>query len=238
MERGRNTWEKDPESKNEFGLPDGHDWKYLLGCDLGYDDPFAIVVCAYAETSDTLYQVYDYKEANLTVSDIAKTIFGVKAMFGEFEVMVGDRGGLGKMVLAELSERYELHIEAAEKSEKRDYIELLNSDMVEGRIKIKIDSELAQEMAYLVWDRHGQKEDRSCANHVCDSFLYSWRYSFHNFSRPRIAVPKTGSAEYWERKMDEDRQKVYERKRRAKSADYFESLSNAHTGDTDYGSTW
>jgi hypothetical protein len=234
MERGRNTWERDPESKNPHGLPDEHEWVYLMGCDLGYDDPFALVVCAYSETCDTLFQVYDYKQANMTVSDIARVISEVKAFFGDFEAMVGDRGGLGKMVLAELSERYELHIEAAEKAEKRDYIELLNSDMIEGRIKILIDSELAQEMAYLVWDRHGQKEDRSCANHVCDSFLYTWRYSFHNFSREKKRVALPNSPEFWAEKTREDREKAYERKRNAKKLDYFQTLETSAVDDLGY----
>jgi hypothetical protein len=223
----RHTWAKDPESRNEFGLPDEHEWKYLMGCDLGYDDPFALVVVAYSETCDTLYQVYDYKEAHLTVGDVARVIKDTQAIFGEFEIMVGDRGGLGKMVLAELSERHELHIEAAEKTEKRDYIELLNSDMIEGRVKILEDSELAQEMCYLVWDEHGQKEDRSCANHVCDSFLYTWRYSFHNFSRALKTPPVNGTPGYWEEKMKQAREAVYERKRREKSVDYFQALETS-----------
>jgi len=234
----RNGWEKDPESKHEFGLPEEHDWKYLLGCDLGYDDPFAIVVVAYSETCDTLYQVYDYKQAGLTVSDIARVIRDTKSIFGEFDVMVGDRGGLGKMVLAELSERYELHIEPAEKTEKRDYIELLNSDMIEGRIKILEDSELAQEMCYLVWDEHGQKEDRACANHVCDSFLYTWRYSFHNFSRPLKKPPAPNSQEFWAEKMRADRERIYERKRKAKNTNYFEGLAAKVVDDLGYEDTW
>ena len=230
----RNTWEQDPDSENKYGLPEGHDWKYLMGCDLGYDDPFAIVVVAYAETCGTMYQVYDYKESNLSVSSIAKVISETRAMFGDFEVMVGDRGGLGKMVLAELSERYELHIEAAEKTEKRDYIELLNSDMIEGRIRVLADSELATEMCYLVWDAHREKEDKSCANHVCDSFLYTWRYSFHNFSRPHERKARPGSPEYWEEKLKLEKEKVYARKRRQENMDYFQELDNTLVDDMAY----
>ncbi len=234
----RNGWRKDPESKNEFGLPDEHDWKYLMGCDLGYDDPFALVVVAYSETCPTMYQIYDYKQAQLTVGDIARVVKDTEAMFGEFEVRVGDRGGLGKMVLAELSERHGVHIEAAEKSEKRDYIELLNSDMVEGRIKILEESELAQEMCYLVWDSHGQKEDRACANHVCDSFLYTWRYSFHNFSRPTLKLPRPGSNEYWDEKMKADREAIYERKRKDRDGAGFVDLEKGIIDNLGYEDSW
>jgi hypothetical protein len=238
FEPARNIWEKDPESRNEFGLPDDHQWKYLMGCDLGYDDPFALVVVAYAETSDTLYQVYDFKQASMTVGDVARVISETQKIFGEFEVMVGDRGGLGKMVLAELSERYELHIEAAEKAEKRDYIELLNSDMVEGRIKILEDSELAQEMSFLVWDSHGQKEDRACANHVCDSFLYTWRYSFHNFSRAIKRPPPPNSRAYWDAKMEEEREAIYDRRKRQESVDYFQEMEGQVANDLAFDDPW
>lgn len=234
----RDLWEKNLEAKNEFGLPDEHDWVYLMGCDLGYDDPFALVVVAYSETCPTMYQVYDYKQSQLTVSDVARVISDTKKIFGDFEVMVGDRGGLGKMVLAELSERYELHIEAAEKAEKRDYIELLNSDMIEGRIKVLADSELAQEMNYLVWDSHGQKEDRACANHVCDSFLYTWRYSYHNFSRGRIDPPKPGSKSYWDEKIQAEKEKAYERKRRDKHQGYFQLMAKEVVNDLGYEDPW
>jgi hypothetical protein len=99
--------------------------------------------------------------------------------------------------------------------------------MIEGRVKILEDSELAQEMCYLVWDEHGQKEDRSCANHVCDSFLYTWRYSFHNFSRALKTPPVNGTPGYWEEKMKQAREAVYERKRREKSVDYFQALGTS-----------
>ena len=174
----------------------------------------------------------------MTVGDVARVISETKKIFGEFEVMVGDRGGLGKMVLAELSERYELHIEAAEKAEKRDYIELLNSDMMEGRIKILEDSELAQEMSFLVWDSHGQKEDRACANHVCDSFLYTWRYSFHNFSRALKRPPPPNSRAYWDEKMKEEREAIYDRKKRQRSVDYFQTLESQAVDDLAFEDPW
>jgi len=234
----KHAWEPSENPNNDFGLPEGHEWKYLMGCDLGYDDPFAIVVVAYAESCDTLYQVYDYKEAHLTVSDIARVIRETQSIFGEFEAMVGDRGGLGKMVLAELSERYELHIEAADKTEKRDYIELLNSDMIEGRIRILEDSELAQEMNYLVWDEHGQREDRACANHVCDSFLYTWRYSYHNFARPTKKAPIHGSKEYWAERMKEERDRVLEKRAEEEGRDYFQTLEVSVVDEMAYEDSW
>jgi hypothetical protein len=221
-----NTWARDPDSENKWGLPSGHEWKYILGCDLGYDDPFSIVVAAFSPTCNTFYQVYDYKEAGCNVSDIARIIKRVREEFGEFEIMVGDRGGLGKMVLAELAERHDLFIEAAEKTEKRDYIELLNSDMSEGNVKILEDSGLVEEMSVLVWkDGSREKEDPACSNHICDAFLYIWRYSYHNFARPLEKPPVPGSIEFWEKKLQEEKQAIYARKRKSRELDGFQRLT-------------
>ncbi len=230
----KNSWVFDDQSENKWGLPEEHDWKYLMGCDLGYDDPFALVVVAYSETCAQLYQVYDYAQSAMTVSDIARLIKAVEKEFGEFEIMVGDRGGLGKMVLAELSEQWGVHIEPAEKTEKRDYIELLNSDLIDGRIMVLQDGGLAEEMNYLVWDASREKEDRSCMNHICDAFLYTWRYSYHNFSRPKTTMPSEGSIAWFDKQMEEAKRKIYERKARDRELDGFQRLADDILDDTAY----
>ena len=50
--------------------------------------------------------------------------------------MVGDAAGLGKLVIETLNKRHALPLQAAEKREKFDHIELLNADFHAGRIKI------------------------------------------------------------------------------------------------------
>jgi hypothetical protein len=148
-------------------LPEGHTWKFIMGMDLGFDDDFALQVAAYSETCDEFYHVYDYAEPELTIPAIAAKMKDVIEIFGEFEIMIGDRGGLGKTILATLDEQYGLHVEPAEKQEKRDHIELLNADLISGKCKILSGSGLAQEMLFLQWDETGRNEDKSCANHRC-----------------------------------------------------------------------
>ena len=33
--------------RGQHGLPEGHDWRFICGMDLGFEDDFAIVVAAY-----------------------------------------------------------------------------------------------------------------------------------------------------------------------------------------------
>lgn len=216
----RNVWEPDEESKNEFGLPAGHDWEFVLGCDFGWEDPFAIVVSAFSWTHPVMHEVFSYKEKHMHVADIARKIAEVTDMFGEFSGMVGDSGGMGKMVIEELNSVYGISIDAAEKTQKRDYIELLNSDLVEARIKVRPQSELTDEWSALVWkDGDKESENKSFSNHLSDSFLYSWRYCYHHFFKDRIIKPKFGTPEFWRDKSLGDIDAALDKRRRAKMED-------------------
>lgn len=152
----------------EGGLPDGHEWKYLLGCDFGFEDPFALVVAAYSETCPVLYHVWDYKQPHLTVQDMAKAIKATHDKFGSFDAMVADAGGLGKTLVATLGEQYGYNFIAADKKEKHDHIELLNSDLISAKVKLNPDSHLVSEMRILQWKDSAKKaEDPMLDNHCC-----------------------------------------------------------------------
>lgn len=234
-----NTWQPDPDSDNEWGLPSGHEWQFILGCDFGWEDPFALVVSAFSDTHPDMFQVFDFKERHMHVADIARKIEEVQEEFGEFSAMVGDSGGMGKMVIEELGSMYGIDMEAAEKTQKRDYIELVNSDLVEGRIKVKADSGISDEWTALLWKDGDKgerdKENKSCANHLADSFLYSWRYCYHHFFQDRVIQPEQGTPAYWEMISAQEIEKALARRRRERmdEGDYFGSVEKEF-GDIDW----
>jgi len=188
---------------NEYDgeLPEGHTWQYLLGLDLGYNDSTAIVVAAFSDTHPEMYQVYEYKAPELTFDQIEKQVRRVQKKFPELNAMIADTGGLGKTIVESLKERG-LGFEAAEKRDKLDHIELVNSDLRGGKIKLLPDSSLAAEMKLLQWtDSTYRKENKSTDNHCCDAFLYLIRYAYHNFWEPAIVPAEEGTPEYhtaWE----------------------------------------
>lgn len=238
---GKNDWEPDPNSDNPFGLPAGHEWLYLCGMDLGFDDDFALVVGAYSETCPEFYHVYTYKQPQLTVSDVAAKFREVEEVFGTFEAVVGDRGGLGKMIFAELSDKYGIEIEAAEKTEKKTYIELINSDLHEGRIKIIPDSELAFEMQLAQWDEYRRNIDKNCADHAIDAFVYLWRYSYHHFHRERTLKPEPGTREYANMVAEEERRAAMARKKKERElmGSFEDHLwENFRMGEVEEDSDW
>jgi hypothetical protein len=216
----RNGWTPDRESKGAHGLPEGHDWKFVLGMDLGYDDDHTFEVAAYSETHPDLFHIYDYAEPQMIVPDIAAKIRELEADFGEFDSIVGDRGGLGKAILATLEEQYGIHVEPADKMEKRDHIELLNGDLISKRVHILKGSGLANEMKVLVWDETGKKEDKRSPNHRCDGFLYLWRHVYHHYSKARVRDVEAGTVEWYAKLEAQSFERSVERYRRRKAGHF------------------
>ena len=160
------------------------------------------------------------------VPEIASVIKKAQDMFGEFEVMVGDYGGLGKTIMETLAGHYGLNVIPAEKKEKFDHIELLNSDLLSKKAMILHNSGLMQEMETLQWDHTGLKEHHSCENHCCDAFLYLWRHSYH-YLREKIKEKVVfGTRQYWKDKDEEDFQKAVRDK---------QTESSKGVDDNDYG---
>ena len=75
-----NAW--DPEKVGPFQLaklPGNHtDWSYVYGMDLGYKDPFALVILAYrsSDPTRTLYQIYEFQRPKLYAKPIAELLKG------------------------------------------------------------------------------------------------------------------------------------------------------------------
>ncbi len=215
----RNDYEPLQETDNEWGLPSGHEWKFICGVDLGYDDDFALQVAAYSDSCTEFYQVFEFNEPRMNIAEIARKIREVEAQFGEFETIVGDRGSLGKQIFATLDEVYGVHILASDKQEKRDHIELLNSEMLESACFVKKGSVLSTQMMFVQWDETGKKEDKGHPNHATDAFLYLWRYAYHHHARHKKSAPTPGSIEWSMMMQEEEVKRVLDMRRRRAQMD-------------------
>lgn len=227
---GKVTWIPDRTKNNPLGLPrDGGHWSLVMGLDFGYEDDCAIVLSAWSDQLQELRQVYDWKSPHLTIDQFAKEILLTIEQFGQPDVIIGDKGALGKMIVETINARHSLGILPAEKKDKYDHIEFLNSDIIAGRVKIIQGSELDHEMSALQWDLEKDKkllirtgklrEDPSCPNHLCDAFLYSWRYCYHHWSRkPETGIEK-GTPEWWRNKEKEELEKYKARLARESNND-------------------
>ena len=229
---GKCFWTPERTRDNPCGLSKPLDqWRLIMGLDFGYEDMNAIVVAAYSEHTRELRHVYDFKKNHMTIDEFGEEIQRTVDLYGQPDIIVGDKGSLGGVLyIQELNSRYGLSIIEAEKREKTDHIELLNSDFYAGRVSIIFGSDLDHELCGLQWDlskeskavltRKGRlKEDPNCANHLCDAFLYLWRYCYHYWAEPLVDTKlEKGSAEWYR----ERERKSIDRLRSSRDNDNYE----------------
>jgi len=192
-------------------LPQG-EYRYVLGVDLGYSpDPSAFVLMAYRPHDPTLYVVDAYKRTEMIASDVAERIRYYLKDHSPCTVVI-DAGGGGKQVAEEIRQRYNLPVLAAEKQGKNGFIELMNSDLRKGSIKVVGDSAkaLVEEWQSLIWDDREpgreRKEHPEYDNHAVDSALYAWRWAYNYASRPKVVKPPIHSeaaVEQWAERESE-----------------------------------
>lgn len=177
----------------------GDTWRYVLGVDLGYDDPTAFVVVAYGEHDKTLYVLEATKEEGLDVTSVAERIKGIESRYDISRTIVDNAN---KQAVEEMKRRHSLALHPADKTGKADFIELMNGDFISGFIKLLPDAKpLAEEYAELIWDDKSEKrqEHPNCANHCTDAALYAWRYCYPYLSEARKKPgPRAGSTEWHE----------------------------------------
>ncbi len=237
---GRCDWlpDKVPESeRNEFGLPAKHQWRYLLGLDLGWADEAAFVVAAWSDTEPSIHYIHVEKHSFMTVQDIVNKTNALERKYGRFYARIADTGGLGKTIIESLAQDFGIRFEAARKQDKQDFIKLMNSDQHAGRIKVHPQSPLADEWRLLQWsfkDGERKTEDKGCANHAADAALYLWRHAYHHFARSIEEKALPGSQQWWNERERAEEQKYREellaKKKAGQQSRFRELLASRATG--------
>lgn len=175
-------------------------WVHTVAVDFGMVDESAWVVLASHPHSQDIYVVAAFKRANLLPEQAAEITRGLVERYNPY-VLVGDAGGLGKPYVEAYNRRFNTSLQmlAAEKTEKRAFIELLNGDLRTSRLRILISAcqELCSEIEILPWEDPALRlrEHPAYANHACDALLYGWRHHhayLHRAPPPR-AVPDEAS---------------------------------------------
>lgn len=202
----RNTYELTPETQpwDPPGTPDkARQWTHVLGWDIGFDDAMALVVWAWRNHDETLYEAASWSENGN--EGRVNVIAQIKEYQKRFNIirMVADTQGGGKLHVEGVQAREGLVFEAAKKSEKYAHVLLMNDDLLTGRIKCIEGGELAQCLSTLPkdpdWEPETGKpptEDPSFPNHVSDAGLYAWRWAQAYLAEQREPEePKPGTPE-------------------------------------------
>lgn len=180
-------------AKNAFTeLPEG-DYSYALGVDIGFTDSTAIVVAAVRAGHPEVYIVEAWKREGLIPSAVAAHVARFIEQYKPLRVVV-DEGGAGKGYAEEMRQRYNIPCEAAEKSKKRAFQEIVGGDLKAGVVKVdpwKCGA-LLDEIAILQWRADKLAEDERFENHAADAFLYVVR-SLRAWYRPEREPPAPGT---------------------------------------------
>lgn len=197
--------------------PNSKGWTYNLGVDTGWEDDNAFVLAGYHENDPTLYIIKTFKKNHMTFDQVEIKIkeFLVDPNYPISSVIID---GANKQGVETMRLRSDIHFEYADKLGKVDHIEIMNGDLIQGRVRIHVScTDLIDEMMGLVWKTSGdkitypKKEHPALPNHLCDAALYNWFNGYHFLSRPAKVAAIPGSPEYIKEQEDLHKEAIRER---------------------------
>lgn len=202
----RNTFRDTPKQLNPSA------WTYVLGVDTGWEDDNAFVLGAFHDNDPAFYIIKTFNKPHMTFDQVTAKIqeFMNDKDMAPAKVIID---GANKQGVESMRQRSAIPFEYADKTGKVDFVEMLNADLVQAKIKINTRcNNLINELMGLVWKTDGdkivipKKEHPALPNHLCDAFLYAWRNGFHYHSKPVEKKIVVGSREYYlqQNKIDWD----------------------------------
>jgi hypothetical protein len=186
-------------------FPEG--WTYILGIDLGWEDDTAFVLSAFHQNDEHLYVMETFNKKFMTLPEVETKI--KQYMLSDHPPARIIIDGAAKQSIETMRSRTSIPFEFADKQGKESFIELLNSDLIQAKVKIhKSCTALVNEMMSLVWMTEGnkirqpKKEHPALPNHLCDALLYNWRMCYHYHSEPTAKVIPIGSPAWYQQQAD------------------------------------
>lgn len=202
-------------------------WIYILGVDTGWEDDNAFVLCGYHINDPTLYVLKTFNKPKMTFDQVVDKIneFMRDSEYPPHKVIID---GANKQGVESMRQRSSIPFEYADKQGKVDFIEMLNADLIQAKIKFsKACRPLTDEMMSLVWKTDGdkivvpKKEHPALPNHLSDAMLYAWRNGYHFHSAPLEKKLVVGSRDWYEQQAKD----IWEREREKLEAADSESES-------------
>ena len=177
-------------------------YHYLMGVDIGFNDSDAIAVLAYSDVDKSTYLIEEVVTPKQGITELVDQIQGLRSKY-DISKIVMDMGGLGKKIGEEVIRRWQIPVEAAEKSRKMENLQILDDAMRTGMFKAKPNSLFVQDSYLVERDKDKSTSDKIVINSrfhsdIVDAVLYSFKLSpaFY-YTKPKEA-PKRGSKEWAE----------------------------------------
>lgn len=192
-------------SVNDYDELPSIEWEHIVIADFGFEDADAIATLAFSTKHPTAYLVEEKITTKQGITPLANQLIDHIQRYKPMKVL-GDFGALGTKIAFELQTRFGIPIEAAEKSRKLEYIELLNDSLRTGRFKAKKDSRFAQDSMLLEWDRENPEKpkisDRFHSD-ITDCVIYGHRELLHWLWKDSPPAPRPGTQEYMQKEVED-----------------------------------
>ena len=180
--------------------------RYLLGVDWGDQRAgFSIAVWNHDQYPWVVFLESETVYGGLITDHVKK----IKAYQDKYKglTIVADPGGVSKAIVRELEEVHGLSIQRADKEDRIAQIELMNTDLTCGLVKIynvadpetPQNHELAREWANLTWvvNKNTGKAEEGRPRDLHDTALYIRRHCYkHWFDHNKVEPPKPGTEEH------------------------------------------
>lgn len=167
-----------------FPEEDADDWRYIIGVDLGTEDPCAFTVLAYSRKVGRTYVLCSYRENDLTVLQAGTEIERLMQRFPRYSHIIVDSGGQGAAFIKQWKTT---HPNIPARPVKKGFdsvdmgISIINADIRAGKVFF-VESgctDLLHEMAELQWDDKSLEMGkriikRGWEDHASDSFRYAY----------------------------------------------------------------
>lgn len=172
-------------------------WHFVECADKGHTDPFANTVLAFApnDPKRRIWHVYSFEQPKIHAKPFAEQLVGPESVerlltgkaaepYGGIFGVIGWPDGLvvdgDPAFIDELANVYGIQFERAERRTDYKYgaIELVNGDLIDGRILVIKDSPLELQLLALQWkaNENGRLlENKAQANHSTDTLVYGRR---------------------------------------------------------------
>ena len=202
----RNQWDPPRVGPMRFAkLPDDRaDWLYVNAMDMGHADPFACNVFAFSpsDPEKRIYHVFGFEKKGMYARQIAELLLGEAAnaenpqgVYGQAGWPVGAVIDSDDAIIQELANVYGIRVVKSDRKAglKFGAIELVNGDLIDGRIFILKGSALELQLTQLQWvaNEFGElKENKGQANHSSDCLAYGRRLIAHLFETGEAQATK------------------------------------------------
>ncbi len=192
-------------------------WTFNLSVDLGWEDDNAFILTGYHQDDPTLYVIQSYNQPKMTFDQVKAKIEEMSSIPG-YPVSQVIIDGANKQGVESMRMRSDINFVYADKQDKATFIEILNADLIQAKVKIHVSlKSLQEELKALIWLTEGdkikypKKEHPGLSNHLCDAFLYGWRNGYHFLSKEPTKTPLPGTPEYIKQQEDLHKQAIAER---------------------------